>query len=667
MATADYERDRKPRASSRKPCRFFHRNDCFRGDKCHMVHVPKHTLPPCETHRFWTEDPWGRPACKWGDDCTWPHPKPMGVEDPELLRTNVALQTENSQISRVREYVVTVLGKGGAATATGVARSGTSRYRQKLALLEARDPEEFSRRCVSDPSLCRSLLRVYLLGGGVSASLEDAGKAVSEAVAAGNFPGGGLPVEGDGADVANPAVGASAATPGHAADSPPRLPLRVRVQALPKVMERQLIDEDSTFWGSNFPNLTRERQVGAFTHVLSVVFTRGAYLWGLAEAATHGRSIIENNNEDTAVCRAFYKITEVYARAELSFGEDWTAIDIGAAPGGWTSFLASKCRRVLSVDPAELDPAVLALPNVVHVRRVIQAATGVLRGLLAAASSPPTSESAGGGTGQEVAGDIVCRRGESGGVNSSSDGICPAPPNPNPNPPPATPAAAVGSVVPPGAAGRVRAAPGSSVVPTEIGGGAELVVSDMNAEPTVVADVLLSSMAAGLARPGAVLVATLKDFCGRHKKMRDEVASAVARLQAGTAAGVVVVGDDGGDGGVEGLDAEGAKEAGNSADCGFTSGSNEAVGPAAAAGRACSQGGAGKAGAEGGVRGDCCTPPIARGGGWWRLEEIETMKLLSGGQTEVTIIARVAYEDAADAGRGGGGGGKVVGGSAELA
>lgn len=32
---------------------------------------------------------------------------------------------------------------------------------------------------MSDPSLCRSLLRVYLLGGGVCLSLEEAGKAVS--------------------------------------------------------------------------------------------------------------------------------------------------------------------------------------------------------------------------------------------------------------------------------------------------------------------------------------------------------------------------------------------------------------------------------------------------------------------------------------------------------
>ncbi|CAN0575707.1 unnamed protein product, partial [Ectocarpus sp. 12 AP-2014] len=83
---------------------------------------------------------------EWGEDCTFPHPKPEGPEDPGLLRTNVALQTESSQLSRVRAYASGVLGKDGEASDTGTARSGTSRYRQKLALLEARDPQEFSRR-----------------------------------------------------------------------------------------------------------------------------------------------------------------------------------------------------------------------------------------------------------------------------------------------------------------------------------------------------------------------------------------------------------------------------------------------------------------------------------------------------------------------------------------
>lgn len=52
------------------------------------------------------------------------------------------------------------------------------RYKQKLVLMDAKDPEDFSRRCVADPTLCRSLLRVYILGGGVCTSLEDVGKMV---------------------------------------------------------------------------------------------------------------------------------------------------------------------------------------------------------------------------------------------------------------------------------------------------------------------------------------------------------------------------------------------------------------------------------------------------------------------------------------------------------
>ncbi|CAM9278435.1 unnamed protein product, partial [Hapterophycus canaliculatus] len=266
------EKKRGPRAPSKKPCRFYHQNDCFRGDKCHMVHAPKDSLAPCQTHLFWMEDPWARPECEWGEDCTFPHPKAKGPEDPELLRTNIALQTENSQLARVRAYASGVLGKGGEASDTGVARSGTSRYRQKLALLEARDPEEFSRRCVSDSSLCRSLLRVYLLGGGVCTSLEAAGRMVSEAVAAGKYPGSSRPAGPDGADAITVAAGPGA---GPSAGAPPLPPLRVRVQALPKVMEMQLIDEDTTFWDDNFPNLSRERQAGAFTHVLSVIFAGG--------------------------------------------------------------------------------------------------------------------------------------------------------------------------------------------------------------------------------------------------------------------------------------------------------------------------------------------------------------------------------------------------------
>lgn len=91
-------------------------------------------------------------------------------------------------------------------------------------------------------------------------------------------------------------------------------------------MERQLVDEESSFWDNNFPGLIRERREGIFTHVLSVIFVRGAFLYNLASASTYGRCIIENNREYSAVCRAFYKIKEVTIRAGISYNSEWTAV-----------------------------------------------------------------------------------------------------------------------------------------------------------------------------------------------------------------------------------------------------------------------------------------------------------------------------------------------------
>jgi hypothetical protein len=53
----------------------------------------------------------------------------------------------------------------------------------------------------------------------------------------------------------------------------------------------------------------------------------------------------------------------------------WCAIDVGAAPGGWTAFLAGPhvgCSKVMAVDAASLAPAVLAIPSVCHVRSSLQ-------------------------------------------------------------------------------------------------------------------------------------------------------------------------------------------------------------------------------------------------------------------------------------------------------
>ncbi|GMH36209.1 hypothetical protein BSKO_04077 [Bryopsis sp. KO-2023] len=65
---------------------------------------------------------------------------------------------------------------------------------------------------------------------------------------------------------------------------------------------------------------------------------------------------------------AVYKLQEALHVVGISTTEIGTAIDLGAAPGAWTSYLAKQARQVISVDPAELSQDVTALSNVVHIK-----------------------------------------------------------------------------------------------------------------------------------------------------------------------------------------------------------------------------------------------------------------------------------------------------------
>lgn len=66
--------------------------------------------------------------------------------------------------------------------------------------------------------------------------------------------------------------------------------------------------------------------------------------------------------------RAEKKLREALAAFGLAVGPGTRALDLGAAPGGWTKALAEAGAEVLAVDPAELTPEVAALPAVTHFR-----------------------------------------------------------------------------------------------------------------------------------------------------------------------------------------------------------------------------------------------------------------------------------------------------------
>jgi 23S rRNA U2552 (ribose-2'-O)-methylase RlmE/FtsJ len=68
------------------------------------------------------------------------------------------------------------------------------------------------------------------------------------------------------------------------------------------------------------------------------------------------------------LCKAAGKLAEALLVAGFAAGGG-VAVDVGAAPGGWTQQLATWAPLVIAVDPAELHASVAALPNVVHLKR----------------------------------------------------------------------------------------------------------------------------------------------------------------------------------------------------------------------------------------------------------------------------------------------------------
>lgn len=71
--------------------------------------------------------------------------------------------------------------------------------------------------------------------------------------------------------------------------------------------------------------------------------------------------------DESNISRAFYKIQEACERCGVREWPQptWNAVDIGAAPGGWSLYLSEVVGKVYAVDPADL---VVNKPNIIHLR-----------------------------------------------------------------------------------------------------------------------------------------------------------------------------------------------------------------------------------------------------------------------------------------------------------
>jgi len=160
---------------------------------------------------------------------------------------------------------------------------------------------------------------------------------------------------------------------------------RIKVEAFPPTAQPAVID-----------CLCQQGQVEitptGHSHVLSVVRldkptsarnNSCIVLWGISEAWNadigDGRSSSRSEGHDKGsgeVSRAYFKLKEAFELSTFgrsTFGSlrsnsSLTAIDCGAAPGGWTKYLLQDCgcHTVYSVDPGMLDPSVANLPGAHH-------------------------------------------------------------------------------------------------------------------------------------------------------------------------------------------------------------------------------------------------------------------------------------------------------------
>lgn len=108
------------------------------------------------------------------------------------------------------------------------------------------------------------------------------------------------------------------------------------------------------------------------SHVLSVCVTPEAIVFGSNRAENAlsdwpgGR--IRLSKPKGQVSRSEFKLEELIRGHGVRFPKG-RALDLGAAPGGWTRILRDQGMQVTAVDPGNLDPRVTRDPGVTHVRQ----------------------------------------------------------------------------------------------------------------------------------------------------------------------------------------------------------------------------------------------------------------------------------------------------------
>ena len=116
---------------------------------------------------------------------------------------------------------------------------------------------------------------------------------------------------------------------------------------------------------------------GASTWVLSVLIVAGRAWLGVSQSGDNLNPWPGGERHyarsDQTISRAEFKLQEAIDLFRLELPASGLALDLGAAPGGWTRLLRRRGFDVIAVDPGDLDPSLAADPQIRHLRQLAQA------------------------------------------------------------------------------------------------------------------------------------------------------------------------------------------------------------------------------------------------------------------------------------------------------
>jgi len=119
------------------------------------------------------------------------------------------------------------------------------------------------------------------------------------------------------------------------------------------------------FIGNGFSHHTRYPEQIISGYVTSTSLYLGLSLASQNLSSWNGGHVAYALRPDT-ISRSEFKLLEAIECFQLSLPTQGVALDLGAAPGGWTKILLERGLKVLAVDPGALDPRIKAHPQVSH-------------------------------------------------------------------------------------------------------------------------------------------------------------------------------------------------------------------------------------------------------------------------------------------------------------